>query len=277
MSGQRLITASDGLPALVTGQWSVDKDDYIHRLADIFSTGMKNKSRYRCLIDIFAGPGRCVIEGSKSEFLGSPLQVLGIRDRFTHYIFNDLDPTNISALQARVSSLNSPPIPIYFTEDCNKVIPEIRQKLPPADESLELAVIDAWGWEMNFDALTSLTENRRMDIIVTFPIGFMIRNWKRKLEQLDRFLGGDGYKDDFVYAMEKDSGNASRILLDHYEGRLKDIGYQFANDVVWMPNTNQVKLYHLVFASRHQRGDDFWQKIIKRSPRGQYRMPLEIA
>jgi three-Cys-motif partner protein len=273
MSGQSLVTAKDGGIALVTGQWSLEKHDYIHRLADIFSTGMKNQSGHRCFIDLFAGPGRCVNEDTGEEFPGSPLQAIGIRDRFTHYLFNDINSNSIAALQTRVAALDSPPLPRYFIKDCNAVVSDIRKALPPANDSLELAVIDAWGWEMNFDALATLTEGRRMDIIVTFPIGFIKRNWKKQdLDQLDKFFGGDGYKEPFFKAMAQDSGKASRVLLDHYESRLKDIGYQYPNDAVWMVNSKQVKLYHIVFASRHQRGDDFWKKIIKRAPSGQTRM-----
>lgn len=276
MSGQPLVKASDGELALVTGSWSVDKHDYIHRLADIFSTGMKNRCRYRCFIELFAGPGSCAIEGTATELPGSPLQAINIRDRFTHYLFNDINPECIAALRRRVSHLDVLPEPQYFTNDCNRVVPELRAALPPASESLELAVIDAWGWEMSFDALASLTLGRRMDIIVTFPIGFIKRNWNRQLDQLDRFLGGDGYKEAFLAAMQQEPGKASpsRILLDYYEGRLKDIGYKYPNDYVWIVNTRQVKLYHLVFASKHPRGNDFWEKITKRSPSGQYKFPL---
>jgi three-Cys-motif partner protein len=76
MNGQGLVKAKDGGIALVTGQWSLEKHDYIHRLADIFSTGMKNKSQYRCFIDLFAGPGRCVNEDTGEEFPGSPFQAM---------------------------------------------------------------------------------------------------------------------------------------------------------------------------------------------------------
>lgn len=274
MKGQALVTASDGGLALVTGQWSTDKHDYIHRLAGIFSTGMKNRSRFRVFIDLFAGPGLCVNEDTQTEFLGSPLRAINIRDRFTQYIFNDINPASIAALRRRVASLNEPPAPVYFTQDCNNVISGLREVLPPANDSLELAVIDAWGWEMSFDALALLTKGRRMDIIVTFPIGFIKRNWKLQLDRLDKFLGGDGYKEAFFGAMGQDSGKASRILLDYYESRLGDIGYAYPNDEVWIPNTKQVKLYHMVFASKHPRGNDFWQKIINRSPKGQYKLPL---
>lgn len=260
--------------ALVTGQWSVEKHDYIHRLANIFSTGMKNQSRYRCYIELFAGTGRCVIEGTQTEIPGSPIQAIDIRDRFTTYFFNDRNPTCIDALRSRILRLNSPPAPHYFTQDCNRVVPEIRQALPPASESLELAVIDAWGWEMSFDSLLALTQGRRMDIIVTFPIGFIKRNWRRQLNQLDSFLGGDGYKEAFFSSMAQNDGRASRILLDFYEENLRSIGYRYPNDEVWIVNTRQVKLYHMVFASRHHRGNYFWEETIKRSPTGQLKLDL---
>jgi three-Cys-motif partner protein len=233
---------------------------------------MKNIWKYRCFVDLFAGPGRCVIEGTQTEVDGSPLEAIHVRDRFTHYLFNDIDSDSIEALRRRVARLGVTQQPQYFTQDCNNVVPRIRAALPSANESVELAVIDAWGWEMSFDALASLTQGRRMDIIVTFPIGFIKRNWKHELNQLDNFLGGDGYKSAFLAAMRLDSRKASRILLDYYEGRLKDIGYEYPNDEVWIPNTRQVKLYHLVFASKHPRGNDFWEKITKRSPSGQYKL-----
>lgn len=276
MSPQGLATASDGLPALQTGQWSLDKHDYIHRLARIFSTGMKNQSLSRCYIDLFAGPGLCVVEGTNVESLGSPLQAINVRDRFTRYYFNDINPHCIDALRSRVAKLQLPPTPTYFTQDCNKVVAELRKELPPAGESLELAVIDAWGWEMSFDALASLTQGRRMDIVVTFPLGFMKRTWRLKLDQLDRFMGGNGYRDAFFDAMQHDSRQASRILLDYYEGHLREIGYSYPNrnHKPWMVNSKQSTLYHMIFASKHARGNEFWREIVRRSPSGQYLLPM---
>ncbi len=37
-------------------------------------------------------------------------------------------------------------------------------------------------------------------------------------------------------------------------------------------NAKDVPLYHLVFASKHRRGSDFWDKIIQKSSTGQLRM-----
>jgi hypothetical protein len=67
-----LTTASDGLPARCVGQWSKDKCYYIGRYAAIFSAGMKDKFPKRDYIDLFAGPGRCVLSDDSGEFDGSP-------------------------------------------------------------------------------------------------------------------------------------------------------------------------------------------------------------
>jgi three-Cys-motif partner protein len=269
MKGQQLVQASDGDIALLTGAWSADKHDYIHRLAHIFSTGMKNRWPYRNLIDLFSGPGLCVVEGTGEEIPGTPLQAINIPDLFTNYYLNDINPASIAALKRRISQLNSNLSVQYFINDCNHAVEEILSHLPPPNESVDLAIIDPWSWEISFDSLTRLTANRRMDVVVTFPMGFIKRNWRNEIAALDRFLGGQEYKEPFFAAMSYDRGKAARILLDYFASNLHRIGYSHINDKIWVPNSRHVKLYHLVFASKHVRGDDFWSKITKRSPQGQ--------
>ncbi len=272
MAGQELVKAADRLPALVTGDWSEKKHFYIHRLADIFSTGMKRRWQHRCLIDLFAGPGKCVIENSDREVDGSPLQVVDIRDKFTDYYFNDVNPASIAALRTRLATKGVSPN--FITRDCNDAVNEIRRLLPPEDKSIELTVIDPWGWELNFEALANLTEGRKMDLIVTFPIGFMKRNWKRELDQMDRFLGGDSYRTEFHDAMSTEPKKAARILLNFFENRLADIGYRYPSDWIWVSNSKRVKMYQMVFASKHPRGKEFWEKVSGREPSGQARMGI---
>jgi len=80
-----LTTASDGLPARCVGQWSKDKCYYIGRYAAIFSAGMKDKFPKRDYIDLFAGPGRCVLSDDSGEFDGSPILALNTKVPFTTY------------------------------------------------------------------------------------------------------------------------------------------------------------------------------------------------
>jgi len=66
--------------------------------------------------------------------------------------------------------------------------------------------------------------------------------------------------------------SAWRTLLDVYESGLRDIGYDEIKDYVLEKNRSNVPLYHLIFASKHKRGAEFWDKIARRSEAGQLRM-----
>ncbi len=65
---------------------------------------------------------------------------------------------------------------------------------------------------------------------------------------------------------------SGRVLLDAYERGLRNLGYQEIKDYVLMANKTNVPLYYLIFASKHRRGAEFWDKITKRSEAGQLRM-----
>src|SRR5438876_3568526 len=62
-----LVTARDGLPARQTGEWTEEKLFYVGRYIDIFTRAMKQKWSRRVYIDLFSGPGKCIIEGTAKE------------------------------------------------------------------------------------------------------------------------------------------------------------------------------------------------------------------
>ena len=99
-----IVTGSDGLPAINIGLWAKDKPFYLNRICDIFNTGMKNKWSTRAYIDLFSGPGSCVVANTNEEIPGSPLVALRCSTPFTHYFFNDLRPELVGALENRVST-----------------------------------------------------------------------------------------------------------------------------------------------------------------------------
>ena len=65
---------------------------------------------------------------------------------------------------------------------------------------------------------------------------------------------------------------SGRVLLDAYERGLSNLGYKEIKDYVLMANKTNVPLYNLIFASKHKRGAEFWDKIADRSEAGQLRM-----
>ncbi|MFZ5800074.1 MAG: hypothetical protein ACOY3D_01685 [Candidatus Omnitrophota bacterium] len=67
----------DGLIVRPSGIWIQQKYYYLKRYLDIFSKGMKNKWQGNLTyIDLFAGPGRCLVESLNQEEDGSPLIAL---------------------------------------------------------------------------------------------------------------------------------------------------------------------------------------------------------
>jgi len=68
-----------------------------------------------------------------------------------------------------------------------------------------------------------------------------------------------------------------RDLIDLYKSKLSALGYadihdQEAGCEPIMRNTKQAPLYRLIFASKHKRGHDFWNKVTERDLYGNKRL-----
>jgi three-Cys-motif partner protein len=263
-----LIIGSDGEITLVVGRWSKDKLFYIKRYCDIFNAGMKDRWTVRTYVDLFSGPGECSIETTKEEIEGSPLLALGCKVPFTHYFFNDIQPNFIKSLKARVAPYH-PNNVTCFNKDCNLAVDELLQKLPPA--SLDFCFIDPFRWEISFNSIRKLTEGRRMDLAITFHVGNMKRVAHNPPQELIDFSPNRSWQQEYEKA-EITGKLRGHILLEAYKSGLADLGYKDIRDYVLEVNRNNVPLYNLIFASKHRRGADFWDKIAVRSETGQIRM-----
>ncbi len=252
----------DGLAVRPSGPWIERKYFYLNRYADIFTRGMGKKWSRGGLtyIDLFAGPGRCLIESSGQERDGSPL--IALNYEFSKYIFVESDRDNLATLRERCRK--SPKFPkIEFIEgDCNAVV----RKINPT--GLSLAFIDPTGIDIHFNTLDALTRNRQLDLLLNVQFNMDIaRNFERYLRseeatKLDLFLGGD---------FDRKQIRVPRDAFILYKQRLKEkLGYSTVEfkDVV-VRNAKNVPMYFLVFASKHPRGLDFWKKITTRDETGQ--------
>ncbi len=262
---------SDGNMAMVAGPWAKGKLHYIRRYCYIFNTGMKDKWETRTYIDLFSGPGRCIIEETGEEIDGSPLIALQCGVPFTHYFFNDVNASFMDSLRKRVSSTSSANIR-YFNIDCNEVVDYLLPQLPPS--SLDFCFIDPFGWEIKFNSIRKLTTRRRMDIAITFHTGEMKRVAGSAPEELDDFFDGPSWREEYKTESQKRGRQKGRVLLDIYEQRLRNIGYQAFDDNILVRTTNGLHLYYLLFASKHERGADLWHNISQKSHTGQLRLKI---
>lgn len=94
-----VLSEEDGLPVRCVGGWSRNKHYYIERYIDIFHSGMGKKFPTINYIDLFAGPGKCRVKGTRELADGSPL--IAARFGFSGYYLVDMNPDVIAALQKR--------------------------------------------------------------------------------------------------------------------------------------------------------------------------------
>lgn len=267
----RYSIGSDGLPVLQVGLWTLDKHYYLSRYIDAFTTGMKSLWASRVYIDIFSGPGRCKLEDTQQEEPGSPLIALDARFGFTGFRFNDSEPVAIEALRRRITPDEATQVS-FSIEDCNEACARIGAALD--SRSLCLAFIDPFNWEIAFSSIAKLVRRARVDLVLTFHSGSIKRAADFEPTALHSFFGGRAWKKQYDESRRSGRREGTRVLLDSYETNLRNLGYRFIRDHVLVENSQGTPLYHLVFASRHQRGDDFWNKVTAKGPRGQMRLLL---
>ncbi|MDP3723909.1 MAG: three-Cys-motif partner protein TcmP [Candidatus Omnitrophota bacterium] len=258
------ISSIDGLLVRDSGPWIHRKYFFLKRYMYIFTQGMKAKWQGRLTyIDLFAGPGRCLIRDTNSEVDGSPLIALGYE--FSEYIFVEEDPENLRVLRQRCSKSPKHKSIQIVEGDCNAVIGKV------VPEGLSLAFIDPTGIDIHFETIRQLTSNRRVDLLMTVQFGMdMKRNFEQFRKQGSRsklwsFLGGD-----VNWSAVRDANTA----LGLFKERVKGLGYKAAEfrEIVVRNMQRNVPMYFLFFASKNPRGIEFWHKITARDETGQYQL-----
>lgn len=219
------VTASDGLPARLSGVWVHDKKYYVERYLDIFCRGISRKWKGNiAYIDLFAGPGRSVIRGTGEEVDGSPFWALN--REFARYVFVDV-PEVLTSLDSRLSGHPKRSRIKLVEGDCNAVLDEILEAVPP--NHLTIAFIDPTGLHVRFNTIRRLVHNRKVDLLMTIQFGMGIRmNLPQYLsaenEVLTAFLGNSDWRKD-----AEAGGSISQMcrrILDRYMTQLQGLGYQ---------------------------------------------------
>ena len=260
------ISSIDGLPVRDSGPWIQRKYFFLKKYMDIFTRAMKGKWQNRLsYIDLFAGPGRCLIRDTNSEVDGSPL--IALSHEFSKYILVEADPENLHALRQRCGKSPKHGSIQIIEGDCNAVISKI---IP---EGLSLAFIDPTGIDVHFNTIRKLTSGHPVDLLMTIPFQMDIkRNFERFKQQgsrskLWKFLGGD-----VDWSIVRDAEAA----LELFKGRVKRLGYKtvFSREIVIKNVQRNVPMYFLFFASKNPKGFEFWNKITARDETGQYQLEL---
>jgi len=255
---------TDGGPARVVGAWAKSKQFYVGRYMTIFATSMQKKWDALCYLDLFAGPGTCVVDGTADFYEGSALAAMA--RPFSHFIFVDKDPVATWALGLRVDGVAAGRPVTIIESDCNDAIKQVIAAIPP--RSLTLAFIDPTNWQIRFETVRELVEDRSVDIILTFHGGMLKRiSHIEDQPRVDAFFGTTEWR-----KLVK-GGRAPRLydFCQVYRDEMQTLGYadRAAPIDPLMRNSTDTPLYHLLFFSRSEVGQNFWNEVVAVSPTGQ--------
>jgi len=283
-AGNCPILGEDRLPVQCVGPWVEDKYFFLERYL-VASKGARKKfadNGNAVFLDLFSGPGRCIIENENREIDGGGLRALkSVPVPFNEYHYFDISKANVEALGKRLNST------MCHLEcgDSNGLVNMLVPKLLQKPYRYHFAFVDPFGPDgMKFNVLRELAKLNKMDMLIHFPIGAIKRNlntWvKSSSTILDDFLGTDSWRQKIK---DLHSEKIFRTLVDIFTDQLKSIGYpdeglklasseaDFYAGLPTVPirNTKNVKLYVLILASKHALAQKIWNSVIKTNPKGQ--------
>lgn len=257
------------------GAWAGDKNyflrQYIEATRSVRARFIHPNGRGgAAFIDLFAGPGKKRLRESGTVIDGSPLIALQHEEAaFSRVIACDIDPENVASLRKRSRPFGGRAFVIEG--DCNVQIDEVMKQVPPY--GLNLALVDPFGLKaLKFSTLGKLASVKRMDLIIHFPTGDIKRNLVqdgKTAHWLNEALGTNAWRDRLPGKTDV------KTLVDVLTEQLRGLGYS-GKQVGAQPikNNEGVTLYHLVYASKHERGDKIWATILKNQPTGQASLSL---
>ena len=269
-----LLPEDDGLPNRESQDYVRYKLNALDFFLRVTNTAMHDKNWVeRYYIDLQSGPGKNRI--GDTVLLGSPLIGLTAAHPATQFRFNEYDLVYKSALEQRVSVSPLLDRVRIYQADVNEVVTEICEEILARDRgrkseewsTLNIAFLDPEGLELHWSTVEALASIRRMDLIINFSTGGIVRSIGRKnLQAVDRFFGTTTWREVDV---TRDPVKRRRALIDFYRQRLEKFGYHIAidpnlgGDDIAVNNLRNAQVYSLIFASKHELGDKFWRAAAK--------------
>lgn len=283
-SGNCLVLGSDYLPVQCVGPWAEDKYFFLERYLNATCQARKKFSvnNNSVFIDLFAGPGKCIIFNEEKEIDSGGIRAL-LRDEapFSQLYYFDINKQNTEALKIRVKNNTKC---IVENGDSNKLIKNLIKKLLEKNQKYHFAFIDPFGPSgLKFETLKDLSRLNRIDMLIHFPIGAIKRNYKQSTKNdskiLDEFLGTEEWRKKILKVSES---KIFELFLYIFKNQLEQIGFKdeglriinnndFSQNLptVTIKNSKDVGLYALILASKHPLAQRIWNDIIKIDSHGQ--------
>jgi three-Cys-motif partner protein len=266
-SAQTLVLAPDGYHARQVGLHSLDKAHYARYYAEIVGTAMKTAyPGPLAWVELFAGPGMLRVKDLNEFKPGSPLEAIGVRDPFDHYVFVDQDARCVRALQARVGG--NPRVSVLQGDANGAAVDDAIVAIVPRN-ALVVLYADPAALDIDFTTIRFFADRyKHLDLLLNVPVPGVYRALRAGYQgKASRVLNHPAPAE----LIGPTSGRPNVSLREWFERQLRRLGYEyFASEVIKLHQNNS-PLYDLMLASRSERAKQFFEEAQKRGPTGQYR------
>lgn len=270
----KLVEIDDGLAVRESGQWTEDKLWFWNSYIDITTRAMVGNPKWQAgltYVDLFGGAGVCRITTSGKRVPGSPLIAANAPKAFRSILVCEMNPERAAACSTRLSLSPAAMSSRVFVGSCHEMIHEIVKHIP--SRSLTLAFIDPDDLSFDFETLQVLAQGRQVDFLLLFADAMdLVRNVETYVKQdqskLDAMLGSDSdWRSRWNALQNRSAPNVRSMFLEIYKSQIQNkLGYRgFRDRVIEGPKG---PLYSIVYASKHERGLEFWDKITKKERTG---------
>jgi len=281
---------------ITVGPWAKEKLDSLDRYLNYYTTRLKNQTwcRGTFFIDAFAGPGVSPVRDSQSEvrvggdtpdLFGprsedprqaetefvrrSPRVALGLKNRFSDYIFIERDPDRLAALRELQHEPDFAGLRIEVLDgDANVELVQFLSR--PVDWRTHRGVVflDPFGMQVPWTTIEAIAKTRGLEVLINFPFGMAInrlltvsgdipRSWEHRL---DTAFGSPEWRD-LVYETANDLAGTRKVkradaaerVLGWFSERLRT-AFGHASRAQLIKNTKGNPLYYLIWAGPHAAG-----------------------
>lgn len=275
------VEQDDGLPTRPVGRWTEEKLFFWNRYIDITTTAMIGKPEWGAglvYVDLFAGPGICTLRGSGRRIPGSPLIAAYAPKPFGTLLLCEKDPALANACTTRLARTPAKDSFRMFEGDCNARVAEVAAAIP--ERALTLVFVDPQGLDAEFSTIQMLAARGQVDLLLLFADAYdVVRNVELYARQarskLDLVLGPDSNWRSRRQQLDNwNRDNVRKLFSEIYKDQLKrHLGYQaFGEKTI---RSGKAPLYRLIYASKHPRGLEFWEKVTKKDVSGQGRLDFQ--
>ena len=264
------------------GTWTEEKlhafEQYVKAYLQIMDA-QRNKYGWKLVyFDAFAGSGsrenKDVSTGFNIEaeelnvYKGAAERVLAIKKEFDYYYFIDSDQKASNILKRKLEGGVANPKLVFRVGDANEQIKKLGSLLKRDKSYKSLVLLDPFGMQVNWDALTCL-QSTSTDLWILLPSGIAInrllpRDGTLKSQKLLEGYFGIPQNEilTYFYAQKTEKtlfgdetipskfAQPIKRIADLYVERLRSL-FKYVSTPMVLENSQKFPIYHFVFASNN--------------------------